>query len=378
MPHESLCTICQHEHRRDIERAATATSERKAAHEFGVSRDALHRHLAKGHAHRPGLPSNQLLQKSATRPTVPAMGERPTTSSADEPQAELPEHQAASAPPDPPTEESLQAHWVNIIADTIALGRYNGRETIVAIAQKAGVEHVVVQGWAKQAARRVEASWGNAEQRWQVSLAEWRRQLVAAQEAKDLRAAGVAQAGIDKLMASMPKRTEAPADDETAVLHKTPDERRRHLIELFRHGRFHGLQTAGHLALAWDDLGPFEFSELVTSAAAELNFRRGSDQARRVALIGILERCVWMALKQEDPRTAARLAEVWAKVDCLTVEQDLQTAAQKHEAMRIIASVLQRHPNALAEVHAAILAEDSRKRAVLAPSVVIESDHAAE
>lgn len=158
----------------------------------------------------------------------------------------------------------------------------------------------------------------------------------------------------------------------------THNERRRYLIELFRLGRFHGLQTAGHLALLWDDLGPLEFSELVTGAAMELNFRRGSDAARKVVLIGLLEKAVRMAVKNEDPKTVARLAEVWARVDGLTGEQGLLPASIQTEAMRLIAQELQRFPEAASAVHARLAAEDARKRAVLAPPVIDTTDHAAE
>lgn len=410
---ETGCTICLHPRRRDIERAAVETSERKAAKAFDVSRDALHRHIARNHTSTTKAPTPLDLLTGKRKATAPAPSvleavakEAAANKAATPPKAEPAkpepapppppsERQPVEAAPPPPAElgseeppapaaphgnplDDLRNYWVNILADTIALGRFNGRETISAIAAKAGVEHVVVQAWAREAARRVEASWGNADQRWQISLAEWRRQLQAAKDANDLKAAGIAQAGIDKAMANMPKRPEMPVDDETAVLHRTTEARRRYLIDLFRQGRFYGLQTAGHLALAWDDLGALEFSELVTSAAAELNFRRGSDQARRVVLVGILEKCVRMALAQEDPKTAARLAEIWAKIDQLTAEQDLQSAALKHEAMRLIAGALQRHPAALADVHATLAAADAQKRAALAPVTVTTEPDAAE
>jgi hypothetical protein len=158
---------------------------------------------------------------------------------------------------------------------------------------------------------------------------------------------------------------------------KTASDRRRYLNNLFRLGRFYGLRTSGLLSMIWDDLGPIEFAELVSQAAIETNFRRGSEQARRVALLGRVEQLFQKAVKNEDLKTAARLVETLARLD-IPVGVDLMTALASSHAWPIAARVLQkRDPALLEEILGELNAEEARKRQVLAPTLV-ESDHAAE
>jgi hypothetical protein len=156
----------------------------------------------------------------------------------------------------------------------------------------------------------------------------------------------------------------------------TDIERRRYLHDLFRLGRFDGLRTAGLLSLIWDDLGPIEFAELVSRAAIEINFRRGSEQARRVVLLGKVERLFQMAVDAKDLKTAARLLETWARLD-VPVGVDMLTALASTTAWPLVAKELQaKHPEAFDTVYGALVAEEARRRQVAAPALV-ESDHVA-
>lgn len=147
-------------------------------------------------------------------------------------------------------------------------------------------------------------------------------------------------------------------------------DRKRYLVNLFRNGRFHGLRTAGLLSMLWDDLGPIEFAELVSQAAIETNFRRGSEQARRVVLIGKVETLFRKAMAKEDIKTAARLLETWAKLD-VPVNVDLMTALVSTAAWPIVARELQaKAPETLDLILGALTAEEARKRQASAPITV--------
>jgi len=151
---------------------------------------------------------------------------------------------------------------------------------------------------------------------------------------------------------------------------QTEQERRHYLAELFRLGRFHGFRTTGHLSLLWDDLGPFEFAELVTRAATEANFRRGSEQARRSALLGLVEKYIKKADKKDDLKTVARLVETLARLD-VPVGMDMMTALLNSDAWRVIApGLMKKFPAAFEYVHSELVAEESRKRQALAPMTV--------
>ncbi len=154
---------------------------------------------------------------------------------------------------------------------------------------------------------------------------------------------------------------------------KTASDRRRYMGDLFRLGRFHGLRTSGLLSLIWDDLGPIEFAELVSQAAMETNFRRGDLQARRVVLVGKVEQLFAKAVKANDLKTAARLLETWAKLD-VPVGMDMMTALLNSDAWRVIApGLMKKFPAAFEYVHSELVAEESRKRAALAPMTVESS-----
>lgn len=158
----------------------------------------------------------------------------------------------------------------------------------------------------------------------------------------------------------------------------THQERKRYLGKLFSQGRFEGLRTSELLSQIWDDLSLFEFSELVSQAAIEADFRRGSSQARRVTLIGMVERALHRVVKRGDDKAVANLAKLWAQLDgVLLAETDAAVALASSQAWRIAAPVLQqRYPEALQAVHAALAAEEQKKRAALAPPVVEQPDAA--
>ena len=154
---------------------------------------------------------------------------------------------------------------------------------------------------------------------------------------------------------------------------QTAQERRQYLAELFRLGRFHGFQTTGHLSLLWDDLGPCEFAELVTQAATEANFRRGSEQARRAALVSQVEVRYREAVKAKDRKTAARLLETWGRLD-VPVGVDMLTALMSTTVWPILARVLRKKdPALIEELQGELVAEESRKRQALAPMTVESS-----
>lgn len=150
-------------------------------------------------------------------------------------------------------------------------------------------------------------------------------------------------------------------------------ERRRYLMHLFNQGEFCGLRTAGHLSLLWDDLGPIEFAELVSQAAIEANFRRGSEQARRVVLLGQAEKLYRQAVKAKDLKTAARILETRARLE-MPVGIDLMTALAGTEAWQLVAPKLRLISNeAFDVVYGALQAEESRRRQLSAP-VTIEAE----
>ena len=147
-------------------------------------------------------------------------------------------------------------------------------------------------------------------------------------------------------------------------------DRKHYVANLFRLGRFNGLRTAGHLSLLWDDLGPVEFAELITTVAMETNFRRGADQARRVALLGRIERLIDDAVKDGDRKTAARLLEIYARYD-VPVGGDMRAELLNSEAFPIVARVLrERSPETFDAIHGALVAEEARKRQALVPATL--------
>lgn len=146
---------------------------------------------------------------------------------------------------------------------------------------------------------------------------------------------------------------------------QTPDERKGYITELLRRGRFHGFRTVGHLSLLWDDLGPLEFSDLVSRAADDLNVRRGSETARRIVIARKCELIYAKAMAAGDLRTAARILATWVAVE--TPIDSALHAATSSQAFAVIAQALQQYPEALSAVHAALAAEDARKRAACAP-----------
>jgi hypothetical protein len=157
----------------------------------------------------------------------------------------------------------------------------------------------------------------------------------------------------------------------------TMQERRHYLAELFRQGRFHGFRTTGHLSLLWDDLGPMEFSELVSRVAIEANFRRGSEQARRVALLSKAENALKKATDAGEWSVVARLFETLARLD-VPVGVDLLTALASTQAWPLVAKELQaKFPEAAEMVLGTLVAEEARRRQVSAP-VLVEADQAGE
>lgn len=158
----------------------------------------------------------------------------------------------------------------------------------------------------------------------------------------------------------------------------TPQERKRYLGKLFSQGRFEGLRTSELLAQIWDDLNAVEFSQLLTQASMEADFRRGSSQARRVALIGIVEQAVRRVAKRGDDKALANLVKLWAQLDgVLLAETDAAVALASSRAWQVAASVLQqRYPDAHAAIHAALAADQLKTHVALAPPVVEQPDAA--
>ena len=172
------------------------------------------------------------------------------------------------------------------------------------------------------------------------------------------------------VITSTPEAAAAKLRHKRIAAKKTPIERRRYLQGLFSRGRFDGLKTAWLLSQIWDDLGPIEFAELVSQSAIELNFRRGSAQTRRVALLGKVEMLFSMAVKNKDLRAATRLLETWLKLD-VPVDVDLMSAVASTAAWPLVARELQQHnPDAFERVYGVLSAEEARKRQALAPTTI--------
>lgn len=151
---------------------------------------------------------------------------------------------------------------------------------------------------------------------------------------------------------------------------KTPQERKAHVMALFQQGRFHGMRTTGFLSAMWSDLGPIEFAELISQVALEVNFRRGSEQARRLVLLGKVETLFNAAMKAKDLKTAARLLETWAKLD-VSIGADLLTALASTASWPLVARELQmRFPDAFEAVYGVLVAEEQRKRQAMAPPAI--------
>ena len=155
------------------------------------------------------------------------------------------------------------------------------------------------------------------------------------------------------------------------------DERRRYITKLIRKGIFGGAAVSQQLQICWPDLSPLEFTELVAQAADEVRCRRGTQQARRQVLLGRVERIFTRAMRAGDFKTALRCVETEARLDGLGNETDLLTGLAASTAWRIAAQTLQsQFPEALVVIHAALTAEESRKRQAAAPLLVNSEPHA--
>jgi hypothetical protein len=86
----------------------------------------------------------------------------------------------------------------------------------------------------------------------------------------------------------------------------------------------------------------------------------------------VVERAVRRVVKKGDDKAVANLVKLWAQLDgVLLAEADAAVALASSQAWRIAAPVLQqRYPEALAAIHAALAAEEQKKRQALAPPIV--------
>jgi hypothetical protein len=393
----SECGICQHDHREtiDIALAVPDASQRKIAKAWGISRDAVRRHVAHGHV--PGVPatSKKAIPDKAVRHRRVKAGEARVLP-APTPEGEIDE--ALPPPPDLPpvirpakrnmpdpaartTPPVNSEEWIRVLADTIFLGKYKGRETVLGIAARTGESIEEVQRWADEAASVVSRSWGSSELQLQASLAEWRALRLSAKEAKDDARAADCQKQIDRILQSQIKqaklrdRLRKSRGDITAL--RSHEERRRYLAKLIRTGVFGRAAVSQQIQICWGDLSPLEFTELVAQAADDVRCRRGTQQARRLTLLGRVDRIYERAIHSGDLKTALRCVETEARLDGLGNETDLLTGLAMSTAWRIAAQTLQaQFPEALAMVHAALTAEEARKRQALAPASVVESEQA--
>lgn len=384
-----VCGICIHKDRKAIDRqvALGASSQRDIAHIWGISRDALRRHVAYGHV--PGIAQGGRKGGQPTKSEAlenQALPEPTKEGELDEEQSPLPDLpvnipqavrnavKSAVNQHKPKTEDE----WIRLLADSIFLGKYKGRETVVAVAAKAGATEEDVQHWADEAAALVARSWGSSELQIQASLAEWRALRADAKEAKDDAKAADCQKQIDKILQSQIKqarirdRIRKQRGDITAL--RTLKERRAYIGQLIRAGVFGRAAVSQQLQICWNDLSPLGFTELVAQAADDVQAWRGTQQARRLTLLGRIQSVYKKAVRGGDMKTALRCVEVEARLDGLGNETDLLTGLAMSSAWRIAAQTLQNHyPDALALVHANISAEESRKRAALAPMTVESS-----
>lgn len=147
-------------------------------------------------------------------------------------------------------------------------------------------------------------------------------------------------------------------------------DRKRYLARLFSKGQFHGLRTSEHLARIWDNLDLPAFAELVSQAAGEADFRRGSVQARKLAILGKVQTVLDQAIEAKDIKTAAALLKTWAQLDGVVNDIDPITALASQPYWRLATQVLQKYPAALSEIHETLLAAEAQKRAALAPVLV--------
>lgn len=388
----SDCSVCLNDHREaiDVEVAKPGASQRKLAKVFGISRDALRRHVAYGHV--PGVEATNTRRATPERAVrhrrVDASKERelPEPTPEDETDDEQPRRPSipteirSAKRVNPPVGEN---DWIRVLADTIFLGKYKGRETVLAIAKRTGESAEVVQRWADEAARQVSSSWGSSELQVQASLAEWRMLRDMATAAKNDERAADCQKQIDRITQSQIKQAKVrdrfrrERGDITAL--RTHEERRRYLVKLIRRGIFGRAGVSQQLCICWNDITPLEFTELVAQAADDVRCWRGTQQARRLTLLGRVDKIYEKALQSGDLKTALRCVETEARLDGLGNETDLLMGLAMSTAWRIAAQTLQtQHPEALISVHAALTAEEARKRQALAPTTVVESDHAAE
>lgn len=385
-----VCGICLHTDREAIDKSleAKTKSERAIAQAWSISRDALRRHVSNGHV--PGIPA---IEKKARVPRVEIDAHEDQTLPEPQEEGELDGERPPQVPLPPsiprPVKKTLpdplkqarpkdEEEWVRLLADNIFLGKYKGRETVLAVAARSGRTEETVQRWADDAANLVSLSWGSSELQIQTSLAEWRTLRTAAKEAHDDAKAADCQKQIDKILQSQIKqarvrdRIRKQRGDITAL--RTRKERRAYIGQLIRAGVFGRAAVSQQLQICWNDLSPLDFTELVAQAAENVQTWRGTQQARRLTLIARTQRICKKADRAGNHLAALRCVEFEARLDGLGNETDLLNGLATSAAWRIAAQTLQNHaPDALALVYAAISAEESRKRAALAPMTVDSS-----
>jgi hypothetical protein len=158
--------------------------------------------------------------------------------------------------------------------------------------------------------------------------------------------------------------------DTVMASFKTNEERRAYLESLMIAGRFHSEKTVVLLESIWC-MSRESIALLVTQAQDQVDFARGSIQARRYGLITWMKRLARKAEEAGKIGEAARILMNIAKVDNLITDNEWQAGLYNSASWRIVARVLQEfHPDAFTRVHAELAAVNDQKTRMMAPYTI--------
>jgi hypothetical protein len=162
--------------------------------------------------------------------------------------------------------------------------------------------------------------------------------------------------------------------DEVIAAFKTFAQRRSYLESLMIANRFNNASTSMRLETTWN-VTREEMACLVAQAAEQVQYARGTVQARRLRILNNQERLAKKAEKDGDYKTAAKIWMDIAKVDDVTGGNDWQAGLLNSPAWRVCAQILQQfHPDAFTRVHAELAAVNDQTTRALAPySIAAES-----
>jgi hypothetical protein len=147
--------------------------------------------------------------------------------------------------------------------------------------------------------------------------------------------------------------------------------RKRYVGKLLRTGTFNGMPTLERLRGCWPDLTMLGLAEIVAQAAMEADFLRGTRQARRLVVLAKADKIYRESMELKDYKMALRALEFTTKVDGISAEPDLAASLASSQAWAITARVLQaKFPEAFEAIHGELVAEEARRRHVLAPAMV--------